>query len=55
MTATEPVEILFAEIMRNGMLITFADGTCALYSASLLHSVLPKAVKLSKEECGKFH
>jgi len=55
MNRDEPRQILFAEVLLNGMVITFVDGTCALYSAELLHHILPQAVVLNDEQCRQVH
>jgi hypothetical protein len=34
----------------EGVIVEFDDGECALYSASLLRSMLPQAVKVEEEE-----
>ena len=38
--------IIEALRMREGVLITFEDGKSAIYSAALLHEMLPKADEL---------
>ena len=38
--------ITHAERLKTGVIITFEDGKCALYSAALLHSVLSQAEEL---------
>ena len=35
--------ILSAERLNGGVIITFDDGKCAVYSASLLHTTYPYA------------
>jgi hypothetical protein len=35
--------IIEAERMEDGVIITFDDGKCAVYSTSLLHDTLPQA------------
>jgi hypothetical protein len=42
--------ILSTEKYENAVLVTFEDGQCALYSASLLHATLPQAEQLADEE-----
>lgn len=39
-----------AELFRNGVIITFADGKSALYPADLLYSFLPQAQELNESE-----
>ena len=39
--------IIEALRMRDGVIITFKDGTYAKYPASLLYSLLPKAAEMS--------
>ena len=41
-----PPKILSAERTRDGGVVEFEDGNAALYPASLLIEVLPKALKL---------
>jgi len=41
-----PPRILSAERTRDGVVVEFEDGNAALYPASLLIEVLPKALKL---------
>ena len=43
---TPPLEVSpveSADLMHGNVLITFADGSCALYSAELLHEVFDEA------------
>ena len=46
---TDP-RILSTEKYENAVLVTFEDGRCALYSASLLHATLPQAEQLWDDE-----
>jgi hypothetical protein len=39
-----------AEVFRNGILVTFADGKCALFPADFLYSSLPEAEELSDSD-----
>ncbi len=39
--------IIEALRMRDGVIVTFEDGTYAKYPASLLYSLLPKAAEMS--------
>jgi hypothetical protein len=41
-TASEP-RVTLAERMEGGVIISFADGKCAVYSASLLYATLSQA------------
>jgi hypothetical protein len=41
--------IIEALRMKDGVIITFSDGKCALYSATLLHSMLPNADELIQD------
>jgi hypothetical protein len=36
--------------LRDGVLITFEDGKCAIYSAALLYAVFPKPDELTDDE-----
>ena len=36
-------EIVFSERLGNGIVITFDDGRCVLYSAELLNVMIPQA------------
>jgi hypothetical protein len=47
-TQPEPC-VIFADRWDRGIIITFADGKCALYSASLLHGTFPQAEELKAE------
>jgi hypothetical protein len=38
--------VKYAEIVGRGIIITFADGKCALFPADLLYSTLPQAEEL---------
>jgi hypothetical protein len=39
-----------AEVFRNGIIVTFADGKSALFPADLLYSSLSQAQELSENE-----
>jgi len=41
--------IIEALRMSNGVIITFADGKCALYKAALLHAMFPNADELIQD------
>jgi hypothetical protein len=49
MQTAKPPEILFAEVLRNGLVIAFNDGTCAIYSADLLRQMMPDALPLTEQ------
>jgi hypothetical protein len=38
--------ISYIERQGNLLVITFGDGSCALYTAELLHSLLPQAIQV---------
>jgi hypothetical protein len=38
------------ELFRNGVIITFADGKCALFPGELLYAALPQAHELRDDE-----
>jgi hypothetical protein len=42
--------VIFADRIGQGVIIEFDDGTSALYSASLLRSILPKAKRLRSQQ-----
>jgi hypothetical protein len=46
MNLKPPPKILSADRTHDGVVVEFDDGNAALYSASLLIEVLPKALKL---------
>jgi hypothetical protein len=39
--------VKYAERIGGGIMITFADGKCALFTADLLYATLPKAQELN--------
>ena len=41
--------IIEALRMRDGVIITFVDGRCALYTAALLHAMFPNANELMQD------
>lgn len=41
--------VLFAERLDAGVAITFEDGRCAIYSATLLYATLPQAHEVEPE------
>ena len=44
-----PHRVRSVELFRNGVIITFADGKCALFSADLLYASLSQAQELSDQ------
>lgn len=38
------------EVFRNGIIVTFTDGKCALFPADLLYASLPQAQELTDED-----
>jgi hypothetical protein len=38
--------ILFIEKQGDLLVITFSDGSCALYTSELLHSMLPRTIQI---------
>ena len=40
------LHISYIERQGNLLVITFSDGRCALYTAELLHSILPQAIQV---------
>ncbi len=47
MTSSEP-RIIYAERLGGGVIITFADGKCAVFSALLLHNTLSQADEVNE-------
>jgi hypothetical protein len=43
MEPTAAPRVIYAERLNGGVIITFDDGKCALYSASLLHVTFSQA------------
>jgi hypothetical protein len=41
--------VIAAERLEEGVVITFEDGRCAIYSASLLYETLPQAQAVEPE------
>jgi hypothetical protein len=39
-----------AELFKNGIIITFTDGKCALFPADLLYASLPQAQELNEDD-----
>lgn len=50
MEKTCPTRIVAVERVGGGILIEFADLTCAIYSSELLYAVLPQAVEVENTE-----
>jgi hypothetical protein len=50
MNTLETPRIVSVERLWSDVLLEFDDGTCALYSASLLFSMLPSAIRIEDEE-----
>jgi len=50
MMDASPYRVSSAELFRDGVIITFADGKCALFPAELLYASLPQAQELSENE-----
>jgi len=48
MAEASPIQVCAAELYRDGILVTFADGKCALFPADLLYASLPQAQELCK-------
>jgi len=48
----DPIELRVsaAERMSGGLLITFGNGKCAIYSAALLYSIFDQAKEVIEEE-----
>ena len=46
-------EVLDAQRMDGGVMVTFADGTSAIYSAALLYAVLDQAETIEDVEEAK--
>jgi hypothetical protein len=42
--------IVYAERLNDGVIITFDDGKCAVYSASLLYANFPQAQEVIETE-----
>lgn len=47
MTLPEP-RIIYAERLGGGVIITFDDGKCAVYSALLLHDTFSRAEEIGE-------
>jgi hypothetical protein len=44
-----PFRVRSAELFRDGVIVTFADGKCALFSANLLYASLSQAQDLTDQ------
>jgi len=44
-----PYRVRSVELFRNGVIVTFADGKCALFSADLLYASLSEAQELTDQ------
>jgi len=42
--------VKYAELVARGLIITFADGKCALFPADLLYATMPQAQELREAE-----
>jgi len=50
MKALRTPQIVAVEKLRDGVLIEFDDRKCAIYTASLLHTYIPQAIKVKNIE-----
>jgi hypothetical protein len=50
MKALRTPQIVAVEKLRDGVLIEFDDRKCAIYTASLLHTYIPQAIKVRNIE-----
>jgi hypothetical protein len=50
MLDSSPSQVRFVELVREGVIITFSDGKCALFSADLLYATLSQAQELHDNE-----
>jgi hypothetical protein len=50
MPESSSCRVRFAELLRDGVVITFTDGKSALFSADFLHASLPQAQELSEND-----
>jgi hypothetical protein len=48
MESSDPVRIVSAERMKDGLLIEFEDGECAIYPMALLRDLLPQAIPIEQ-------
>lgn len=45
----DPVYLLAVNRLNEGIVIHFSDGTCAYFSAALLHATAPQATRMDEE------
>lgn len=50
MTTPSSCRVVCAELLREGVAITFSDGKAALFSPEFLHASLPHAQELTVDE-----
>jgi hypothetical protein len=50
MKSSSAPSITSIDKLRDGIIVMFDDGKCALYSASLLHATLPQAHEFARSE-----
>jgi hypothetical protein len=50
MESDDPARIVSAERMKDGLLIEFDDGECAVYPTALLRDLLPQAIPVEQPE-----
>ena len=50
MPGSSPCRVRFVEMVREGLIITFSDGKCALFPADLLYAMLPEAQELKEND-----
>jgi hypothetical protein len=50
MPGSSPCQVRFVELVREGLIITFGDGKCALFSADLLYASLSQAQEVHENE-----
>jgi hypothetical protein len=50
MAETPPCRVCSAELFRNGIIIAFTDGKCALFPADLLYALLSQAQEFTDND-----
>jgi hypothetical protein len=50
MPGSSPCRVRFVELVREGLIITFSDGKCALFSADLIYASLSQAKELHEND-----
>ena len=50
MPGSSHCRVRFVELVREGLIITFSDGKCALFSADLLYTSLSQAQELHEND-----